>query len=120
MASKSSTATRDKAKSEVVAPKRDPTVKERQAIEAAQVRQKGRIARSAVAIKREGTAVTIDTPHADLAGWSDALLDTMGTNSHDFAQIALAQVMEVMDPVSRSPEGLQRGFGGHGGDCTVQ
>jgi hypothetical protein len=104
MASKSSAAARSQAKSEVVAPKRNPTVKERQAIEAARTRREERAPRVAVAITREGEAVKVETPHADAVGWGEALIDAMGTTSYDFAETVLAQIMDVMDPRADRPK----------------
>lgn len=86
--------------SEADAP-REPTEAERAAIAAAGENVKARPPR--VRVKHESTDASarvrsIGPDHADRGGWSAHLMDTLGTNSHEFAEKAMAWVESSLAP----------------------
>ena len=74
----------------------DPTEREKAAIAFAQGRVSARRKRVAVKVSGEGNSLAFSHPHGDAKGHYDHLLDTFGTTSGDFVNLALAQVLDAM------------------------
>lgn len=82
-------------------PKREPTEGERQAIAAATAAQASRPARASVDVdKVEGLRLTLSYPHSDVAGGAALIHETLGTASPRFADAALANLINAVEPRS--------------------
>ena len=78
-------------------PLREPTEREKAAIQAAIARQAKRPVRAKVSATKTGNLVELGPAHSDRTGWHCTLFDTFGTSSADFMNYAFAQAMEVVD-----------------------
>jgi len=80
-------------------PKREPTEGERQAIAAATAAQASRPARASVDVEKvEGLRLTLSYPHSDIAGGAALIHETLGTASPRFADAALANLINAVEP----------------------
>jgi hypothetical protein len=92
------------AKTRKIAPKQlpDPSERERAQILDARAELAQRPARVSVAANLEDRVLSIGPPHADHAGWHDAMRNAAATTSLDFANFALGSAMAIVDPTGEN------------------
>ena len=74
----------------------DPTSRETAAITYVKSRIDGRRRRLAVKVNGEGNAISFASLHNNATGHYRQSLDTFGTTSGDFVNVALSQMLEAM------------------------
>ncbi len=81
------------------APRREPTDRERRAIEAAKVAQAARPARAEIVLDGvKDTTVKLSLPHTDREGAQALIYEALGTASHGFADNSLMALINSVTP----------------------
>lgn len=84
---------------DIPAPKREPTARERRAIEAAKAAQAARPARAEVVLDAvKDNTVKLSLPHTDRGGAQALIYEALGTASHGFADNSLMALINSVTP----------------------